>query len=389
MRSLPFVLPCLSQSMSQSVLPMVWRFVALTALSGLIASAPPRASAAQTIKVAATPTIRIGDDEAESAQLSDVVAATRLPGGRMLIANRGDQALLLFDDTGRLLQKSGRKGQGPGEVPFLISMHRCGSSIYVIDNERVQEFSLDVQYRRLFRFGGEPSYRQACNARGQFVHMGWENGREMRPGVFRSNVNFWISDASDARGIPLGAFPGSERWGTTTDGKLSGTMPMLLGREPRIAISERAAYIATGDSLSILTFDLKGARQVSLRAPYTPVPTEAADTDREIERDVAFLPVGARDRHAKTLRAIPRPRVLPATRALLVDATGLVWVQSYPRARTPTVTWTVFRPDGAVASRVALPTTLDVLEVGRDYLLGTIRDADTDLPEVRLYPISR
>lgn len=390
MRSLPFVLPLLSQSVSPSVLRVVWRFVALTVLSGFIVPTISRTSAAQTIRVSATPTIRIGDDDAESAQLSDVVGATRLPGGRVLIANRGDQALLLFDDTGRLLQKSGRKGQGPGEVPFLLAMHRCGSSIYLVDSERVQEFSLEVQYRRLFRFGGEASYRQACNASGQFVHMGWEREREMRTGVFRSNVNFWISEASDARGIPLGAFPGSERWGQTgTNGKLVGTRPMLLGREPRIAISERAAYIATGDSLSLLTFDLKGTRQPPLRAPSAPVPAEAADMDLEIEREVAFLPAGARDREAKNLRAIPRPRMLPATRALLVDETGLVWVQSYPRARMPTVIWTVFRPDGSVASRVALPTTLDVLEIGRGYLLGTIRDADTDLPEVRLYPVSR
>jgi hypothetical protein len=66
-----------------------------------------------------------------------------------------------------------------------------------------------------------------------------------------------------------------------------------------------------------------------------------------------------------------------------------VWVQSYPSSREATVTWTVFRPNGTVAARLSLPATLDVFEIGRDYLLGQRIDADTDVPEVHLYRVTR
>jgi hypothetical protein len=307
------------------------------------------------------------------------------------VGNRGDYALLVFDAKGQFVKKVARKGQGPGEVEYLLSLQRCGDAIYTrdINGDRVQEFGTDLTVKRAFRFAGQ-TYRIACNAKGQFVHMGWDENRTIRGGVYRPTSRYWITPPDSTAGVTLGVFPGSERFGSTgSNGKVTGTAPLVLGREPRVAIGPDAAYLALADSLSLLVFDLAGKPKPALRAAFTPVATSDADVETEIERQVAALGEQMRKPMTATLRQMPRPKSLPATRDLLVDALGLVWVQSYPSAGQRAVTWTVFRPTGAVVARVSLPVGLEVFEIGRDYLLAQVINEDTSVPEVHLYPVAR
>jgi hypothetical protein len=346
---------------------------------------------AQTIRISPTPSVRIGASEQQSELLNAVAGATRLPSGQIVVGNRGDYALLVFDANGQLLKKLARKGKGPGEVEYLLWLHRCGDAMYTgdITGERVQEFGADLSFRRAFRFGGQ-TYRLACNAKGQFVHMGWDDHRGIQGGVYRPTSRYWLTPADSTPGTTLGTHPGSERFGTIGNtGKVTGTGPRVLGREPRVAIGPDAAYIALADSLSVLAFDLSGAPRPALRAAFTPPATTAGDVDAEIERLVGSLGESMRRTMTASLREMPRPSTLPATRDLLVDATGLVWVQAYPSASQRTVTWTVFRANGTIAARVALPVSFEVFEIGRDYLLAQVINAATGVPEVHLYPVAR
>lgn len=341
----------------------------------------PAVVGAQSIRVAATPSIRIGASDAQSELLNAVAGATRLPSGQIVVGNRGDYALLVFDAKGQFVKKVARKGKGPGEVTVLIAMHRCGEKLFTLDSDggRVQEYGLDLDYVRAFRFRPE-SYRRACNARGQFVHMGWDNAKDMKPGVFRAATRYWVAPADTSAGVLLGMLPGSERFGPS---------PRLLGREPRVAISDDAAYIALGDSLHVLAYALSGTSRPALRTSFTLPAATDADVDAEKERWLAMMGEGARQGIEFMLAQQERPKSLPATRELLVDATGLIWVQSYPSAGQRAVTWTVFRPTGAVVARVSLPVGLEVFEIGRDYLLAQVINADTGVPEVHLYPVAR
>jgi hypothetical protein len=348
-------------------------------------------AAAQSLRVAPTPTVRIGATDEASALLNAVAGATRLPNGQIVVGNRGDYALLVFDAKGTLVKKAARKGKGPGEVDYLLWLKRCGSTIYTGDIEanRVQAFTPAFALARAFRFADQ-TYRLDCNADGRFVHMGWEPSSAFKAGPFRATTRYWITGADSAMGVTIGMLPGSERFGTTTpDGRPTGTGPLVLGKESRLAIGSQAAYVATADSLTVLAFGLDGTPRPALRAPYTPVPSSDADVEAEIERRVAALGEAARKRTTADLRAMPRPKSLPATRDVLVDATDLVWVQSYPSAKQSTVAWTVFRPNGTVAARLSLPSALDVFEIGRDYLLGQVLNPDTGVPEVHLYTVTR
>lgn len=361
-------------------------FPAAVALALTVSSA-----GAQSLRVASAPAVRIGATDESSALLNAIAGATRLPNGQIVVGNRGDYAMLVFDAKGALVKKAARKGKGPGEVDYLLWLKRCGSLLYTGDIEanRVLVFNPDLTVARSFRFADQ-TYRLECNAKGQFVHMGWEPTSAFKKGVFRADTRFWVTGADGEKGTTLGLLPGSERFGTTTaDGVPTGTAPLVLGRETRLAIGSQAAYVATADSLTLLAFGLDGSPRPALRAPYVPVPTSNADIDAEIERQVASHGETTRKRTEEGLRRMPRPKALPATRAVIVDAEDLVWVQAFPSAKQPTVAWTVFRANGTVAARLSLPAVLEVFEIGRDYLLGQVLNADTGVPEIHLYPITR
>src|SRR3954469_25907715 len=55
-----------------------------------------------------------------------LVGAVKLPDGRILVGDRGDFSLKIFDVQGKLVKSLGRKGSGPGEMGYLASLWHCG-----------------------------------------------------------------------------------------------------------------------------------------------------------------------------------------------------------------------------------------------------------------------
>lgn len=160
----------------------------------------------------AKPSITLGlDDSDPAALLQKIVSATRLPDGAILVGDLGDFALKRFSANGRLERSFARSGSGPGEVRYLGRMLRCGNSVFTYDiaeGHRMSVFALDGRYVRTFRFRGPPGqqtpYSSACNAAGDFVHLGWGAAREIKPGTHRPRVPVWTSrdGRASSRGMP-------------------------------------------------------------------------------------------------------------------------------------------------------------------------------------------
>jgi hypothetical protein len=331
-------------------------------------------------RIATTPTVRIGTSDKPDELLAAPAGATRLPSGNILVGDQGDFALREFAPSGALVKRYARKGKGPGEVTFLAPLLRCGDSLLANDiTGPASIFTLDGAFVRAFRFKTTP-YRFACNRTGQVVNVGWDSDKNMKPEVNRSLTAYWIARTDSSAPVPLGDMPGSER---------IGHRPYPLGREPRVAIGATRAYVALADSFVVRVFDLTGKALPSLSAPVPRVAATPADLVAEREREIAMMGERARKSTELEYQKIPLPKFLPATRDLIVDSDGNLWVQHYPRAALPTVSWTVFSPAGTVLSTVALPTVMEVYEIGRDYVLGRYIDPDESVPEVRLYPLSR
>lgn len=351
------------------------RVLALALLSPV-----PLAAQASAWRLAATPSVRIGTSEKAELSLAAPAGATRLPNGNIVVGDLADYALREFTPAGALVKGYARKGKGPGEVGYLAPLLRCGSALVANDiTGPLSVFALDGTFQRAFRFP-TPTYRLACNAAMQFVAMGWASDRDMKAGGYRPNVRYWITRADTNLEVSLGTFPAGDRW---REGRGDGPLP--LGREPRVAISASRAYVSLADRLEVLVFDLSGKPLPSLTAPVTRVRVTKADVEAERERQVAKLGERARTMLERSFATITMPEFLPATRDLLVDATGHVWVQHFPKASSITVPWTIFAPDGKVRATVAMPVALEVYEIGTDYVLGRYIDPEEQVPEVRLY----
>jgi hypothetical protein len=364
-------------------------FVALTAAT----------AAAQELpwSIAPKPLLVLGDANDPQATLfgAGLVGATRLPNGNILVADRGDYSLRVFDPSGKLVKSLARKGVGPGEATFLAKLWRCGSEIVIYDIEgyRTTVFGTDLSLKRSFRFGVVPGqrstpYMSACNANGTFVHNGWEKTADMKGGVFRSTVPIWLSGV-DSSARHVGEMLGSERWGLVIDGKFRGTRPLPLGKQPVIAIGTDRFYIGTADTYTITMHDLTGRPIGTFGKPNVQLATTDADIELAVDMEAAGQSDEARARLRKSYEAMQLPKTVPAYQSMLVDAEGAVWVRDYPRAKSAWATWTVFSRDGKPLAAVQLPMHLTVFEIGRDYVLGRYVDPAEDIPEVRLYRLRR
>lgn len=346
--------------------------------------------------VDATPGVTIGQDDANADELVTIGAgATRLPDGNILVGDRGEFALRIFTPAGRLVRKFGRRGQGPGEVEYLKALLRCGDSLLTLDlsANRVSVFSLDGSYVRSFRFGspqaGRPPYNSACSRQGLLVHHGWETMLDVKPGVFRPTVPYWLTGMDSSVRAQLGSFPGAERYGLTLNGQLRGTRPLPLGKQPVIALGSSRVYVGTADRNEVLVFDTRGAALAPVRWNGAPRETTSDDIRYAMELEIAANGERSRAGTERAYAELPLPKTLPAYAALVVDTDDNLWVRDYPRPKAPTVRWSVFDPAGRLIAAVDVPTYLQVYEIGRDYILGRFLDPDESIPQIRQYRLNR
>ena len=85
---------------------------------------------------------------------------------------------------------------------------------------------------------------------------------------------------------------------------------------------------------------------------------------------------------------------------MLADQVGNLWVQAYPPparlnmhwsyygAEFAGGDWVVLSPSGNEITRVRMPDGLRVLEIGEDYVLGTVHE-DINVDAVRLYALRK
>ena len=83
------------------------------------------------------------------------------------------------------------------------------------------------------------------------------------------------------------------------------------------------------------------------------------------------------------------PPTVPAYDAMLVDRDDNLWVRSYPRGVEPTARWIVFDPEGTEIGSIDLPVTLELFDIGSDWLLGIETRLSDGGQQVRMYRLHR
>lgn len=344
--------------------------------------------------VAAEPAVDMGLLEGDEAyQFYEVRGIARLSDGRIVVANGGSQELRFYDSAGKHLMSTGRKGGGPGEFEDLgLVAVRPGDTVAAADwnLRRVSFFDREGRFVRSFALASAAGFPVPV---GPFADGTWlvTTGFAFAPGeveqVVRDTATYQRLGEDGSVRDTVGHFPSYEYY-VKGDKQSATAVSLPFGRTTETAIAGDRFYAGHSERYEIGRYDAHGRLELLIRLRRDPVPVTSADVDRFKARRVAEAEDQGRPRIERMYAEMPFPATFPAFGGLLVDALGGLWVLDFAAPGDTTRRWTVFGPDGVVLGVVQTPPGLNVREIGRDYVLGTWRDAD-EVEHVRLYALRR
>lgn len=345
--------------------------------------------------IAETPTVSIGAFEGDPAyELYQVRDASRLPDGRIVVANGGSGELRVFDASGSHLASWGGRGEGPGEfgdfaAPWSVEPWP-GDSIAASDlyARRASIFDANGVHGRTFRLE-DPYYRLHGVLPGGRMFLGTVpsfTAGTMRTGMVRREVEYAVAAPDGSLHATLGKYPASE-WYIFAERGMA-VYPQPFSHSAIARAWGDLAIMGSNDFYEIRAYTPDGAlarivrREHDARGP-TPADQEAhlaeryAD-DTEHERAAALA----------ELEDMPLLEAFPAFGRVEIDLMGYLWVEDYPLPGEPAPAWTVFDPEGRVQGLVEIPPDLTIFEIGEDYILGRVSD-DLGIERVQLWPLDR
>ena len=368
----------------------------------------------QSFRLAAEPSLVVGLDE--SLPLGRVSGAVFVGDG-IAIADVQSHEVLILDAAGRLLARHGRNGEGPGEYKNLAGIARHADGLITWDAYHFRVTLLDafgghIGETKLRPLGWERS--RIVGAFGNSVlheisQPGFPGTGAIGPIEIRQPVVYEIARLSDGEVVLEDTLPGMEQWAARESdgagGFKHGGPGVIFGRTAVSAVTDRYAYLATTDSISITRYDEDGtATAVSFEQPLEGA--EAAwvrfvrDTMRaNLEnRGPGQLVVGGRnfievitEFRLRLLEDLPARPTLPAFSAIKGGADGLLWIREYPDPLQDQVVWVGFSEGWERKKRIVMPASLrivDILDFAEDRVLVGAKGAhDESLIEV--YPIER
>ena len=334
-------------------------------------------------------------------QLHRVTGAIRLSDGTLVIANGGSRQLLRYDAHANFLGASGGEGEGPGEFRALSWVGRMrGDSIVTWDRglNRITVFAPTGAYARDFR----PTLTE--NPMSLELKGALSNGRFLlargasfisavgKEGVQRQPITGWVIDSTGVERSSIGPLPGEAVFLKPATSPPGATirMPVLLGASTFFAAREDAVHVVDTDAFAVRTYRPDGTLVAIARRPFTRPAVQPADIAAAIDAALEGLPPvkEIRDGMRAGFEDVPPPELLPAIAALRVDDDGDIWVRVGASPSAKDATWTVFDPRGRWLGDVALPASLDILEVGDDYIVTLDRD-DLDVERVRVFGLRK
>ena len=343
--------------------------------------------------VGEAPAVSIGTQEGdESEMLFLVYDATRLPDGRIVVANSGSSELRVFAADGRYLAAWGGEGEGPGEfsgyTPERVSRWP-GDSIVGEDmfSARLQVFDGDGNHGRTVTLpNGYHSLLGVMPDGTVLVKPSTIFGLPFGAGpLAREDQDFaFLLPGGDVR-ASLRSQPGEE-WFISTAEPAAARHP--FGRSTTAAIWGDLAIVAPTDRYELRAYASDGTLSRIVRRDHELERPTQADVDAWIQNRLAELPEEARERYQAQTGMMTPVEFFPAFGDVKSDTAGYLWVQEYNLPGQDRNLWTVFDPTGRVLGQVELPADLDVYEIGEDYILGANRD-ELSVERVQLWKLNR
>jgi hypothetical protein len=368
-----------------------------------VAENPAHAPGAGTAwSVEPAPLVDIGGGGGAASGLHRVMAAARLANGQIVVASAGTHQLRLFDGAGRHLRTVGRRGEGPGEFDELAWAGALrGDSIGAWDagSKRLSVFDPQGTFVRAVTFhdvrGFFPQVHGSFADGSLVASSGVEPGEALAAGGAWRDTAVFLRLAPDGASMDtLGRFPGTEQFVVAPPGGRGAILVETLpfGRRTVVAVSGERFHVGTGDRYEVAAFDRSGQLRELTRRAHRPLSVTRRDVDDYRRGLVTIGPASSGDQRAQDelFATAPIPGRMPPYAVLLADPLGNLWVQETRRPGEwgAAAEWSVFDRGGGLVATVRTPAGLTVRQVGPDWILGTVRDAD-DVEHVRLHRLAR
>ena len=374
------------------------------------ARGPGSPGALETWSIPEDPTVVIGGaDEREGYLLHEVVGATRLSDGRIVIANGGSAELKYYDPLGRHLLDAGGRGDGPGEFRFLSGFSPLpGDSVLALSPRGLTRFGPDGRYTGLDPTGSDPPGDWSCRGDGEGLYEYLlPDGSILWAFIAITEPRCPEAGATRPSAVVARFVPGT--------GELD-TIAVVPGPEPSnrfegahayakdivFGLAEDRVYVGDTGSDTILSMSFDGDTIAALDVPFEALEVPA-DAKLVESKDSEWF---AGERSMTLTTTYVYPDRYPRFGRLVAAPERRLWVMAYPPVKEPFIHWRLWRPpndlvvedggarwtivdrDGRPIAELRTPPGFFLFEVGDDYILGLSKD-DLERESVELYRLRR
>lgn len=308
----------------------------------------------------------------------NVVGATKLSDGRIVVADGGSREIRFFNEDGQHLQTIGRKGEGPGEFQDLSILTRCpGDSLLAYDvlADRVTTFTSSgelVRHQPVGEYGSILGLKQAQCGPHHRVELYRRIGAASQgigaytvPNAVRVTDHFdTVTLATDIAGDDR------YRFGATD-------APRPLGSYTHIALSGDLLFFGNGDSnrIEMRALSEPGAAKRSLISwsGHSRIVTKQIISEYVQEQTRNIESSSRAARYARDLYSVDYPDSLPSYDRLIA-APGGVWVRNFLLPLHDAADWAFVDCTGRITRSLSLPRHVIPLEIGNTYVLLVLTD---------------
>ena len=364
----------------------------------IVTNDPPAPDSRLPWRFGAQPSLSIGSvDSGEADQLFQITDATRLPDGRIVIANSGSNELRVFNADGSHAGTWGGRGEGPGEFtsfsPTAVALWPGDSiaapnpwgtrlSLFDRDGNHGRDVPLDASLLNVVDL--LPDGKIFTSGSGG-IHQEMTGSS----GLVRSRADWAVLASDGTLHASLGIFPGSEFWAVFgEDGSIAGGRPHPFGRSTLGAVWGDLVAIGVQDSYEIKAFAGDGTLvRIVRRGGDLEQPTRA-EQDAYFAERFADWPDEQRTSALNDVKDMPLVDAYPAFAEIVADLAGYLWVREYRASGAEGTVWAVFDPEGRIQGLVETPPGLRTFDIGEDYVLGLAVD-ELGVQYVQLWSLDR
>jgi hypothetical protein len=327
----------------------------------------------------------------------DLVSSAFLTTKGIVVADGGAKQLRFFGNDLRQVSVAGRDGSGPGEFRRFTRVFRVAHDSFGVYDAALRRVTIvggDGDIARTMSIGAVGGGRLGAPTVVGILSNGSlasftappPNATNARSaGLVNLVASVHVHSPSGGIIRTLGQAPGGQLYLEVADGQVASWTPMCQ-RVVSAYVQDDRIFIGDGSTPAVVVFSSSDtASAIRWTAPDLRLSPRLVEQYRQRALDSA--PTEARRRQLEmSFDRVPVPEKMPAYDGLLVDREGNVWVAEYLRPDAQTRRWRVFRPDGSEAAQIVVPMQLTITDVGRDRVIGVMRDA-SGLETVKVYAL--